>query len=70
MQTQAEVIKLGADYWKIVDAFVKAKKVNASPDQLRALSYAVRIPIQIPNAYQSSMLMKLLEEAKANGFKS
>lgn len=70
MQTQAEVIKLGSDYWKLVDAFVKSKKVNASPDQIKALSYAVRIPMQIPSAYQSQSLMKLLEEAKANGFKS
>ena len=70
MQAQSEAIKLGADYWKQVDAFVKSKKVSASPDQLKALSYAIKIPKQIPSAYQSLQLMKLLEESKANGFKS
>ena len=70
MQAQSEVIRLGADYWKLVEAFVNSKKVSASPDQLKALSYAIKIPKQIPSAYQSLQLMKLLEEAKANGFKS
>ena len=70
MQAQSDAIKLGADYWKQVEAFVNLKKVSASPDQLKALRYAVKIPKQIPSAYQSLQLMKLLEEAKANGFKS
>ena len=69
MQAQAKVIELGAEYWKSVEAFVKLKKVNASPDQLKALKYAVKIPVQIPSAYQSVQLMRLLEEAKANGYK-
>lgn len=69
MQAQTKVIELGAEYWISVEAFVKSKKVSASPDQLKALKYAVKIPAQIPSAYQSVQLMKLLEEAKANGYK-
>ena len=69
MQAQSKVIELGAKYWISVEAFVKSKKVNASPDQLKALKYAVKIPTQIPSAYQSVQLIKLLEEAKANGYK-
>ena len=50
--------------------FVIQKRVSMSPDQLKALKYAVRIPAQLPSAYQSLQLLDLLERAEANGFKA
>ena len=70
VQAQAKVLELGADFWKKVNAFVIQKRVSMSPDQLKALKYAVRIPAQLPSAYQSLQLLDLLERAEANGFKA
>lgn len=70
VEAQTRVIELGAEYWIKVNEFVTIKKISFSPDQMRAIKYAMRIPTQLPNAYQSTLLLSLLEEAKANGFKS
>ena len=70
VEAQTRVIELGAEYWIKVNEFVTIKKISFSPDQMRAINYAMRIPTQLPNAYQSTLLLSLLEEAKANGFKS
>ena len=69
LEAQTRVINFGADFWKELGAFVQTKRVAMSPDQMDALTYAVRIPSKIPSAYQSLLLIKLLEEAQANGFK-
>lgn len=70
VEAQTRVIELGAEYWIKVNEFVTIKKISFSPDQMGAIKYAMRIPTQLPNAYQSTLLLSLLEEAKANGFKS
>lgn len=69
VEAQAKVLELGAEYWTKVNEFVLTKKVAFSPDQMKAMKYAMRIPTQFPSAYQSIQLLALLEEAKANGFK-
>lgn len=69
VEAQAKVLELGATYWSKVNDFVVTKRVPCSPDQLKAMKYALRIPTQFPSAYQSLQLLALLEEAKANGFK-
>lgn len=69
VEAQAKVLELGATYWSRVNDFVVTKRVPCSPDQLKAMKYALRIPTQFPSAYQSLQLLALLEEAKANGFK-
>ena len=68
LEAQKKVLELGADYWKRVNAFVLQKRISVSDGQLKALKYAVRIPVQIPSAYQSIQLLALLENARANGF--
>jgi len=70
IEAQKTVLELGADYWKAVSEFVTAKRIKATADQLKALKYAMRIPVQFPSAYQSIQLLALLEEAKSNGFKA
>lgn len=70
IEAQSTVINLGAEYWKSVNDFAIAKHVYMKPDQIKAMRYALRIPIQFPSAYQSIQLLELLEEVKANGFKS
>ena len=70
VQAQAKVLELGADFWKKVNSFVMQKRVSISPDQMKALKYAVQIPVQFPSAYQSLRLLELLENAEANGFKA
>lgn len=69
VEAQAKVLELGATYWKSLNDFVLAKRVPMSPDQSKAMKYALRIPSQFPSAYQSIQLLALLEEAKANGYK-
>ena len=69
VEAQAKVLELGAGYWKSVNDFVLSKRVPMSPDQAKAMKYALRIPSQFPSAYQSIQLLALLEEAKANGYK-
>ena len=70
VEAQAKVLELGAGYWAKVNDFVLAKRVTFSPDQMKAMKYALKIPVQFPSAYQSVQLLALLEEAKANGFKA
>lgn len=69
VEAQTKVLEYGAAYWKAVEAFVRTKRIAVSPEQNKALKYAVMIPLQFPSAYQSVKLLQLLEEAKANGFK-
>ncbi len=69
VEAQKIVLGLGADYWKAVIEFITVKRINTTSDQLKALKYAVRIPVQFPSAYQSVHLLDLLEKAKSNGFK-
>lgn len=70
VEAQKTVLELGADYWKAISEFVTAKKIKTNADQLKALKYAMRIPVQFPSAYQSVQLLALLDEAKSNGFKA
>lgn len=69
VEAQTKVIELSATYWLKVNEFVLTKGLAFSPDQAKAMKYALKIPTQFPSGYQSMQLLKLLEEAKANGFK-
>lgn len=69
VEAQKQVLEMGADFWKQLEVFAMNKRINVSPEQLKALKYAVKIPVQFPSAYQSLQLLSLLEEAEANGFK-
>ena len=69
VEAQCKVIEYGADLWKSIEIFAKKRKLLMSPDQIKALKYAIKIPIQHPTGYQSIQLLMLLEEAKANGFR-
>lgn len=68
LEAQTKVLELGADFWKRLNTFVMQKRISISDGQLKALKYAVRIPDQLPSAYQSVQLLALLENARANGF--
>lgn len=69
IEAQTRVLEFGAKFWKEVNGFVMSKRLRIAPDQLTAMKYALQIPKKFPSAYQSLCLLKLLEEAKANGFK-
>lgn len=68
LEAQTKVLEYGADFWKRLNAFVMKKRISISDGQLKALKYAVRIPVQLPSAYQSVQLLALLENARADGF--
>lgn len=70
VEAQAKVLELSAPFWKKVNDFVLTKKINMSHDQMKAMTYALRIPTQFPSAYQSLQLLALLEVAESNGFKA
>ena len=69
VEAQAKVLEYGAKFWKNINEFAMLKKLRIAPDQITAMKYALQIPQKFPSAYQSLCLLKLLEEAKANGFK-
>lgn len=69
VDAQKQVLELGANYWKSVELFISNKRVKVTADQIKALKYAIKIPTQLPSSHQSTILLALLEEAKANGFK-
>lgn len=69
IEAQTKVLEYGAEFWKSVSEFAKTKNIFISSDQTKAIYLAMRIPNRIPNAFQSSHLLSLLEEAEANGFK-
>jgi len=70
IEAQKKVLELGSVYWKVVNEFVISKKIISTADQMKALKYAIQIPVQLPSAYQSVQLLALLEEAKSNGFRA
>lgn len=70
IEAQKTVLELGSVYWKVVNEFVISKKIISTADQMKALKYAMQIPVQLPSAYQSVQLLALLEEAKSNGFRA
>lgn len=70
IEAQSKVLELGASFWRKVNDFVIQKKVGTTPDQNKAMTYALKIPANFPSAYQSLQLLALLNEAEANGFKS
>lgn len=70
MKHKKTVLELGSVYWKTVNEFIISKKIKTTADQMKAIKYAMKIPVQFPSAYQSVQLLALLEEAKSNGFKA
>ena len=70
IEAQKKVLELGSVYWKVVNEFVISKKIISTADQMKALKYAIQIPVQLPSAYQSVQLLALLEEVKSNGFRA
>lgn len=69
IEAQTKVVELGGAFWKSVNAFVLAKRVPMTSEQLKAMKYATEIPNRVPSPHQSIQILNLLEEAKANGYK-
>ena len=69
IEIQRTVIGYGSDFWKRVREFALNKRISFTPDQMTAIKYAEMIPSKIPSSYQSKLLLALLNDAQANGFK-
>lgn len=69
IEIQKQVLDLGAEFWNEVSEFCTIHQIAATPDQQKALTYALRIPVQFPSAHQSQKLMQLLALVRVNGFR-
>jgi len=69
IEAQTEVINLGVEFWNKLNRFVKEKGITMTDNQVRAMKYALLIPERFPSPYQSLQLLKLKDDAMANGFK-
>jgi hypothetical protein len=68
INSEVEVVKYPADFWKRLTKFVVEHHLIDLRDQ-KALTIACSIPERIPNAVQSKRLLAILEKAKDEGFK-
>ncbi len=68
IEAQTKVIELGAETWRNAMEFIVNKKL-ATPDIMKALNMAIRIPNKLPNTYQSQKLLEVLEDIYCEGFK-
>lgn len=68
IELQAEVVKLGADYWSQLGVWGRQKNL-ISPEEGKMVSIAARIPRMIPNERQSVMLMTLKSRIEEEGFR-
>jgi len=68
INSEVEVVKYSADFWKCLTKFVVEHHLIDLRDQ-KALTIACSIPERIPNAVQSKRLLAILEKAKDEGFK-
>lgn len=69
VEAQTKVLEYPAEHWKELRKFVNEKKVSANSKQLDALRYAEAIPTKLPSGHQAKLILELLDNATANGFK-
>jgi hypothetical protein len=68
IELQAEVVKLGADYWSQLGVWGRQKNL-ISPEEEKTVNIAARIPSMIPNERQSAILMTLKHRIEEEGFR-
>lgn len=67
INAQVEVVKYTADQWKQLSEFCVMNHL-VTPTDVTALTIACKIPVKLPNTYQSKRLLALLEKAIEEGF--
>lgn len=67
INAQVEVVKYTADQWKRLSEFCVMNHL-VTPTDVTALAIACKIPVKLPNTYQSKRLLALLEKAIEEGF--
>lgn len=67
-EAQIKVISYKPEFWTDLNKFVVQKKM-ASPEILRLLKIAMRLPNSLPDETQSVKLLELLEKALSEGYK-
>jgi len=68
LEAQKKIINAGASFWKQVDDFSMKKRLH-SPESIKAMRYAVKIPDTFLSPYQSQKLLELLQRAESEGFR-
>ena len=67
INAQVEVIKYSADVWKRISEFAVMNHL-VSPTDAAALAIACKMPVKLPNSYQSKRLLSLLNRVREEGF--
>lgn len=67
INAQVEVVKYTAEQWKRLSEFCVMNHL-VTPTDVSALAIACKIPVKLPNTYQSKRLLALLEKAIEEGF--
>lgn len=68
IECQAEVVKLGANYWSQLGVWGRQNNL-ISPEEEKTVNIAARIPSMIPNERQSAILMTLKRRIEEEGFR-
>jgi hypothetical protein len=68
IEAQTEVVTKGELYWNKLDRFILANKKIASPEEIKSLKIACKLPSKLPNSIQSQQLLALVEKAKLDGW--
>ena len=69
LDVQKAVIEFGSEFWSKVYSYTITKRIGA-PSTIVAVKVAMAIPNKLPNPYQCRLLLKHIEELRANGFKA
>lgn len=65
-EAQMKVVQLSAEQWIQIEKFAKGRKL-ASYEEESALKIAIKLPVKIPNPYQSQKLLDLLKRVQSEG---
>lgn len=67
IQAQSEVVNYPVEMWMRLSEFVVRNQM-VTPTDVSALAMACKMPVKIPNIYQSKRLLELLSKASEEGF--
>ena len=67
IQAQSEVVNYPVEMWMRLSEFV-VRNHMVTPTDVSALAMACKMPVKIPNTYQSKRLLELLRKASEEGF--
>ncbi len=69
IEAMSKVCGISADIWQRIYNFAYEKRLG-TPDMLKAVMVAMKLPVKIPNEKQAILCLELQDIVKSEGFKS